>query len=135
MLFRSAFEFEQVGHGQKAPASFGALPRLLSAYEHHPFEKGFEHWCQRHERYAQQEATALRGPGPILGQALRDPIARRQWLKHATARLPFRPTLVWLYLFLVRGGITEGSAGREFCRRRWLYERMVARATRRAAAP
>lgn len=125
------FEFEQVGHGQKAPAALGALPRLRAPYEHHPFEKGFEHWRVRHERYAEQEAQALLagGPGPSLVQALRDPIARRQWLKHATARLPFRPTLVWLYLLLVRGGITEGAAGREFCRRRRLYERMVRRAT------
>jgi glycosyltransferase involved in cell wall biosynthesis len=130
----AAFEFEQVGHGQKAPAALGALPRLRAAYEHHPFEKGFEHWRARHERYAEQEAQELvgGGPGPSLGQALRDPIARRQWLKHATARLPFRPTLVWLYLLFVRGGIREGAPGREFCRRRRLYERLVVRRARRS---
>lgn len=122
-----AFEFEQVGHGQKAPATLGALPRLRQPYEHHPFEKGIEHWRARHERYAEQEARALQsgGPGPNLGQALSDPIARRQWLKHATARLPFRPTWVWLYLMLVRGGVFEGAAGWEFCRRRRIYEEMV----------
>lgn len=122
-----AFEFEQVGHGQKAPAALGALPRLRQPYEHHPFEKGFEHWRARHERYAAQEAQAIRGggPRPTLGQARHDPIARRQWLKHLTAHLPFRPTLVWLYLALVRGGVLEGAAGLEFCRRRWHYECMV----------
>lgn len=128
-----SFEFEQVGHGQKAPAALGALPRLREPYEHHPFEKGHEHWRLRHERYAEQEARALLegGPGPALSHALADPIARRQWLKHATARLPFRPTLVWLYLMLVRGGLFEGAAGREFCRRRRDYERLVAEALRR----
>lgn len=122
-----AFEFEQVGHGQKAPAGLGTLPRLREPYEHHPFEKGFEHWHARHVRYAEQEAQAIRGggPRPTLGQARHDPIARRQWLKHVTANLPFRPTLVWLYLALVRGGVLEGAAGLEFCHRRWLYERMV----------
>lgn len=122
-----AFEFEQVGHGQKAPAALGALPRLRQPYEHHPFEKGFEHWRARHARYAAQEAQAIRGrgPRPTLGQARHDPIARRQWLKHLTAHLPFRPTLVWLYLALVRGGVLEGAAGLEFCRRRWHYECMV----------
>lgn len=122
-----AFEFEQVGHGQKAPAALGALPRLRAPYEHHPFEKGFEHWRLRHERYAEQEARALLvdGPGPGLRRALRDPIARRQWLKHASSRLPFRPSLVWLYLMFVRGGALEGAAGAEYCRRRWNYEGMV----------
>ena len=131
-----AFEFEQVGHGQKAPARLGALPRLRQPYEHHPFEKGFEHWRARHERYAAQEASALLsgGAGPSFGQALRDPIARRQWLKHTTARLPVRPTLVWLYLLLVRGGLTEGEAGWEFCRRRRLYEHMLAERLRQRAA-
>lgn len=121
-----AFEFEQVGHGQKAPACLGTLPRLRQPYEHHPFEKGFEHWRLRHARYAEQEARALLAgrAGPTVAHALRDPIARRQWLKHASARLPFRPALVWLYLMLVRGGIFEGSVGREYCRRRWLYEGM-----------
>lgn len=125
-----AFAFEQVGHGQKAPARLGALPRLREPYEHHPFEKGYEHWRARHVGYAEQEARALLsgGPGPTLRQALTDPIARRQWLKHATARLSFRPTLVWLYLMLMRGGVVEGAAGREFCRRRRIYEEMVAEA-------
>ncbi len=128
-----AFDFEQVGHGQKAPARLGVLPRLRQPYEHHPFEKGFEHWRARHERYAVQEASALLGGGrPRLRQALRDPISRRQWLKHATARLPFRPTLVWLYLMLLRGGVLEGAPGREFCRRRRLYEGMVSGALRSA---
>ena len=122
-----AFEFEQVGHGQKAPAGLGSLPRLREPYDHHPFEKGFEHWQARHVLYAEQEARVLLegAARPTVAQALRDPIARRQWLRHASARLPFRPTLVWLYLMLVRGGVFEGAAGREYCRRRWLYEGLV----------
>lgn len=129
------FEYEQVGHGQKAPAPLGALPRLRAPYEHHPFEKGLEHWRARHQRYAEQEARALRAgaPEPTIRQALSDPIARRQWLKHATARLPFRPTLVWFFLMVVRGGALEGAPGREFCRRRRDYERMVCQALRRSS--
>jgi glycosyltransferase involved in cell wall biosynthesis len=122
-----AFRFEQVGHGQKAPLELGALPRLRAAYDHHPFEKGFEHWRLRHERYADDEARAVRAAGaePTWRQAAGDPIARRQWLKHATVRLPFRPALVWLHLMFVRRGVFDGGPGWEYCRRRWLYERMV----------
>lgn len=125
-----AFAFEQVGHGQKAPAALGPLEHLRAPYEHHPFEKGFEHWRARHERYAAEEARELRGAQarPGAGQALLDPIARRQWWKHTSARWPLRPELVWLYLMVLRLGLLDGRAGWEYCRRRWLYERMVRQA-------
>lgn len=122
------FRFEQVGHGQKAPARHGRLPQLREPYDHHPFEKGFDAWRRRHETYATDEARDLRrGTRPSLSQAARDPIARRQWLKHATRRLPFRPTLVWIYLMVIRRGLLDGPAGWEYCRLRFLYERMVLR--------
>jgi glycosyltransferase involved in cell wall biosynthesis len=126
-----AFRFEQIGHGQKAPAHYGPLPRLRQPYDHHPFEKGFDAWRRRHEAYAEDEARDLRsGKAPSLHQAMRDAIARRQWLKHATARLPFRPALMWAYLMVIRGGLLDGPAGWEYCRLRYLYERMVARKLR-----
>jgi hypothetical protein len=126
-----AFRFEQVGHGQKAPARYGHLPKLRQPYDHHPFEKGFDGWRKRHEVYAEDEARDLRsGTAPALLQATRDPIARRQWLKHATRRLPFRPALVWVYLIVIRGGLLDGPAGWEYCRLRYLYERMVLRKLR-----
>lgn len=128
-----AFEFEQVGHGQKAPAHVGPLPRLRAPYEHHPFEKGWERWEARHLRYARDEARDLLAPAarPTLARALRDPIARRQWLRRASARLPLRPWLVWAFLLFARGGLLDGHAGREYARRRRLYERMVIAELRR----
>jgi glycosyltransferase involved in cell wall biosynthesis len=120
------FHFEEVGHGQKAPARFGSLPRLRHPYDHYPFEKGHEAWRRRHERYAEREAADLLAGGRVaLGSALADPIARRQWLRRATARLPFRAELVWAYLMFGRLGLLDGRAGWEYCRLRWLYERMV----------
>lgn len=128
-----AFAFEQVGHGQKAPARFGALPRLRAPYEHHPFVKGFEAWYARHVAYARQEARDLAAPAtrPTLASAWRDPIARRQWLKHASAHLPLRPALVWAWLMFGRRGLLDGLAGWEYCRLRRLYERMVQQELRR----
>lgn len=122
-----AFAFEQVGHGQKAPARYGPLPRLRAPYEHHPFEKGFEAWRARHATYARQEARDLAAPAARapLAAAWRDPIARRQWLKHAAARWPLLPTLVWAWLMFARRGLLDGPAGWEYCRLRRLYERMV----------
>ena len=127
------FAFEQVGHGQKAPAHYGALRHLRAPYEHHPFEKGFEAWRARHATYARQEARDLAAPvaRPTLAAARHDPIARRQWLKHASARLPLRPALVWAWLMFARRGVLDGPAGWEYCRLRRLYERMVQHELRR----
>lgn len=129
-----AFLFEQVGHGQKAPAHHGVLPRLRAAYDHHPFDKGWDAWHARHAAYARREATALRDPSRAvpLGAVWRDPIARRQWLGRASARLPFRAELVWIYLMCLRRGLLDGPAGWEYVRRRWLYERMVSAELRRS---
>ena len=126
-LTRSSFRFVEVGHGQKAPLGLGPLPALREPYTHLPFEKGHEEWLARHRRYAAREAEDLVTAGQryTLGQALRDPIARRQWLRRRTARLRIRPALVWLYLMLWRRGILDGPAGWKYCRLRATYEQMV----------
>ncbi len=128
LTLAGSFQFEDVGHGQKASASLGLLPRLRHPYDHHPFDKGPEEWRLRHERYAEKEAADLLAPSRAwsLREAVADPIARRQWLKHAGRHLPFRPTLVWLYLMLLRGGVLDGPAGWEYCALRRRYEGMVA---------
>ncbi len=131
------FVFEQVGHGQKAPRHHGVLPRLRTPYDHHPFDKGWEAWRLRHEAYARQEAVALcaRETRLPLATVLRDPIARRQWLSRRSARLPFRPELVWLYLMFARRGLLDGPPGWEYVRRRWLYERMLRAELQRVVDP
>jgi len=136
-LTRGSFRFEQVGHGQKAPAVLGTLPVLKAPYDHHPFEKGFDHWRARHERYAAAEAQILRmvGTGPSLRAIWNDPIARRQWLSHRVSGSALRPMLAWLYLMVVRRGLLDGRPGWEYGRRRWLYERMVVRQLRGPAPP
>ncbi len=138
-LTRAAhFTFEEVGHGQKAPARYGTLPCLANPYDHHPFEKGHEEWLRRHARYAEREALDG-GSGPLVPswRTLRDPIGRRVWLNRATRGLPLRPWLVWAYLMFARLGAFDGRPGWEYCRRRRLYEKMVGEriaALRRGAA-
>jgi len=127
------FQFVQVGHGQKAPSEAGPIPRLSSPYIHLPFSKGMAEWLARHHRYAQSEAKAFlrdrrrRSPG----SALLDPIARRQWIRRATRFLPGRPALVFWYLMLMRGAIGEGAPGRDYCRLRAYYEKLIQRELRR----
>jgi hypothetical protein len=55
----------------------------------------------------------------------RDPVLRRKAIKERVYRLPGRPLLMFLALYLVRGGILEGRAGLTFCLLRAWYEFMI----------
>lgn len=132
-LTRGDFRFVEVGHGQKAPREAGRFPRLRQWYEHHPFEKGMREWLARHQRYARKEAAARRSESAIaISDALRDPIARRQWLKQMSYRVPGRPWLIYTYMMYIQGGTREGKAGWIYCRLRCLYEKMIDEEFRRA---
>jgi glycosyltransferase involved in cell wall biosynthesis len=122
-----AFEFVRFGHGQKAPEGTGVLPHLSAPYEHHPFEKGFEDWRRKHERYASQEAKELLAHEhrALTWDILRDPIRRRTWLNKLVGGWAVRPWLVWSYLMFPRLGALDGRPGWEYCRRRRWYERML----------
>ncbi len=54
-----------------------------------------------------------------------DGVARRRWLKQLAARLPFRPTLRFFYVYLVRLGILDGMAGFHYARLLAVYQWMI----------
>ncbi len=124
--------FVQVGHGQRedlAPAKVGTLGE---AYLHFGFSKGLEEWFAKHNRYSTQEAEEairhLREGRPDWGGllALGDPVRRRRALKELSFRLPCRPTLRFLYMYVLRRGFLDGVPGLMYCRMLAAYERMIA---------
>jgi glycosyltransferase involved in cell wall biosynthesis len=93
---------------------------------HFPFNKGVSFWFERHNRYSTMEAiakTAMQSE-PFRPFALfsSDSLARRRALKLLAYRLPFRPLLVFLYLYVIRRGALDGRAGFYFSRMRAIYE-------------
>ncbi len=96
---------------------------------HFPFNRGIAYWFERHNRYSTMEASVLaqERSRPIAWRDLlsRDPLARRKAAKQLAYRMPARPTLIFLYLYLVRGGFRDGRPGLLFCRMRALYEEMI----------
>jgi len=46
----------------------------------------------------------------------------RRRIKRAARRLPFRPTLRFLYVYLIQGGLLDGSRGYYFARLHAFYE-------------
>jgi len=107
----------------------GGKGYLKRHFIHHPFNKGFAHWLHKHNRYSTMEAETLVGQvGDRLHAAdafSRDPLRRRKFLKQLAYRLPCRPFLVFCYLYFLRWGFLDGTAGLNYCRLRAVYEYMI----------
>ena len=96
---------------------------------HYPFNKGVTYWLERHNRYSSMEAETLneeiRRYVQWMGMFAKDPATRRKTLKQLAYRLPARPTLIFIYLYIVRMGFLDGKAGFVFCSLRKMYESMI----------
>lgn len=97
---------------------------------HYSFNKGLAHWLAKHNQYSTLEAQenlrilaeGTRDPGGLLAA---DPIRRRRALKLLSMRLPFRPLLRFLYMYVLRRGFLDGAAGFHYCRLLYYYELMI----------
>jgi glycosyltransferase involved in cell wall biosynthesis len=106
----------------------GSVMPLSGHLDHYPFNKGFAEWIAKHNRYSTMEAQLFeqRAAQPPTGSVFaRNPLLRRKAIKDRVYRMPGRPVLMFLALYLVRGGILEGRAGLTFCLLRAWYEFMI----------
>jgi glycosyltransferase involved in cell wall biosynthesis len=107
----------------------GRIENLRAHLEHLPFNKGIAFWFDRHNRYSTMEAAiSFRSRGePIAAAALfsSDPTARRRTLKKIAYRMPLRPVMVFVYLYVVRLGFLDGRAGLCFSAMRAAYEMFI----------
>lgn len=110
---------------------------LKAHYEHFPFNKGIAHWFERHNRYSSNEAVVIARersePLAIRDFASTDPAVRRKAQKRLVGRLPFRPAVMFVALYLVRGGFLDGRAGFHYSVMKAMYEYMIALKIREAA--
>jgi glycosyltransferase involved in cell wall biosynthesis len=107
----------------------GQIGFLQNHLNHYPFNKGFTSWIEKHNRYSSMEAKLMMEGGlemPTLSDILNsDPANRRRALKRVFYRLPFRPLLMFLALYIFKGGFLDGRAGLTFCFLRSFYEFMI----------
>jgi glycosyltransferase involved in cell wall biosynthesis len=102
----------------------GRAGHLRAEMEHLAFPT-IDVWVEKHNRYSNWEARVLVSPpaaSASAGAALTPALARKRRLKHVAARLPFRPTLRFLYHYVLRGGFLDGYRGYVFCRLMGFYE-------------
>jgi hypothetical protein len=111
----------------------GPAGRVTGYLDHFPFSKGVDFWFERHNRYSRLEAEQIlldraAGCRPSLLGALfaRDASLRRHHQKMLYYRLPFRPLLKFVGLYLLKGGFLDGVPGLLYAQMVGCYERMIA---------
>ena len=109
----------------------GPVGDLNGHFYHYTFNKGLEAWFAKHNWYSSKEAEeslASLANGDLDWRGLlasRDPVRRRRALKEWSFRMPCRPTLRFLYMYLLRCGFLDGRAGFTYCRLLAMYEYMI----------
>jgi hypothetical protein len=101
----------------------GTTGRLRCEMEHYAFPS-IEVFVEKHNRYSNWEACVAResilsGSQASIGDAK---VARRRTLKRWSHRLPFRPWLRFLYIYLWQRGFLDGREGYYFARLHAFYE-------------
>jgi glycosyltransferase involved in cell wall biosynthesis len=105
----------------------GATGKLKAEMDHYAFPS-IEVFVEKHNRYSNWEARlevedALdQAPSAHAPQAMR--IRSMRSIKKLSQCLPFRPTMRFLYVYIMQGGFLDGVAGYYFARLHGFYEFM-----------
>ncbi|TVR12128.1 MAG: glycosyltransferase family 2 protein [Phormidium sp. GEM2.Bin31] len=122
--------FDDYGHTERevcdGPTSF-----LQETYPHYTCGKGLNRWIEKHNRYSTDEAKeTLRqlSYGTIQWRHLlfgSSEVERRRALKDVSLRLPFRPLIRFVYMYIVLRGFLDGQAGFAWCTLQAFYEYLI----------
>jgi glycosyltransferase involved in cell wall biosynthesis len=101
----------------------GPTGRLRCEMDHYAFPS-VEVFIEKHNRYSNWEArvSADRLLSGSAAQISSGQVERRRKLKQLSQRLPFRPLLRFLYIYIWQKGFLDGREGYYFARLHALYE-------------
>ncbi|KAB2674931.1 glycosyltransferase family 2 protein [Brucella tritici] len=127
LVRRDRVRFERSIH---ARATGGPSGQLQAHFIHYSFNKGLASWYDKHNLYSSVEADLSAARllerhidwGGLLSG---DPERRRRALKSLSYNLPCRPTLRFVYMYVLRGGFLDGKPGYLYCRLLSAYEFMI----------
>jgi glycosyltransferase involved in cell wall biosynthesis len=111
------------------PVIDGPHGYLRNFFEHYNFSKGITEWFDKHNKYSLFEAMEgmkLREKPVGLGALFSgDRFERRRALKELSFRLPLRPLVKFLYMYVLKLGFLDGRAGYTYCKLQAMYEYMI----------
>jgi glycosyltransferase involved in cell wall biosynthesis len=110
----------------------GPVGELAGFLDHYPFSKGTDHWLSRHNSYSSLEARqtvshrAANQPFSLLKAAFgKDRNQRRFHQKELFYRMPARPLIKFLFLYVGKRGFLDGRAGFRYAMLQSFYEYMI----------
>lgn len=119
----------------------GPVGQVAGYLDHFPFSKGISHWIDRHNSYSRFEAQQIvenrkNSGGFSLRKAFMatDFHERRYHQKELFYRLPFRPFIKFLLLYIGKRGFLDGHAGFVYAILQSIYEYFIVLKTRELEA-
>jgi len=110
----------------------GPVREIDGYLDHYPFNKGTTYWLDRHNSYSSLEAQQIQRNRATnkefsLGQALfaADQSERRFHQKELFYRMPARPLLKFLLLYVGKRGFLDGRPGFRYALLQSFYEYMI----------
>lgn len=125
---------DKVSFSRKTNLSYeisGETGYLKSHFLHYTFNNGFNAWFDKHNNYSHHEANetliSLESKRIHIVDVLtdRNPVSRRRSLKELSFRLPLRPLLRFIYMYIFRFGFLDGLPGLHYCLLLSIYEYMI----------
>ena len=115
----------------------------VSGYlDHFPFSKGIGHWIDRHNSYSRFEAQQIVNNRKqqatfslLKAFTAKDFNERRFHQKELFYRLPFRPVIKFLILYIGKRGFLDGRAGFTYAVLQSIYEYFIVLKTRELERP
>ena len=125
---RDKMRYERIGHPVSVPD--GIVTPIDGYLDHFPFSKGIAQWVDKHNFYSTQEAQQLmadRAAPWSLSKALfaKTFEERRRNQKQLYYRMPGRPLVKALGLYLVKRGFLDGYAGFAYSVLMGFYEYLI----------
>ena len=99
----------------------GTTGKLKSIMDHHAFPT-IDSFVEKHNRYSNWEAVVESSAKDDESALQHDAVKGKRRLRRIFRKLPFRPTLRFIYVYLWQGGILDGWAGYVFARLHAQYE-------------
>jgi glycosyltransferase involved in cell wall biosynthesis len=110
----------------------GPVGQLKSYLDHFPFSKGLSHWIERHNSYSSFEAKQIienrknHAEFSILKAfTAKDFHERRFHQKECFYRMPMRPVVKFLILYVAKRGFLDGKAGLRYAILQSIYEYFI----------
>ena len=110
----------------------GPVGELKSYLDHFPFSKGVSHWIERHNSYSTFEAAQIVENRKnqaefslVKAFTAKDFHERRFHQKELFYRIPMRPLVKFLILYVAKRGFLDGRAGLRYAILQSIYEYFI----------